>query len=163
MRSRVLLVVLLILGLGRMAADAVQIAPLVGVFAATGAAPAPKVFGSVRGLETFSSRFVLHWRDERGHARRLAIGAEEYARLSGPYNRRNVYGAALAYGPVLAANEHGRPMLENLLRYADVDARLLRELGVRGGVQAGSMRIELQPRAGSAPAADLPLVLEVPR
>ena len=41
--------------------------------------------------------------------------AEECARIRGPYNRRNVFGAALAYGPVLASDENGREMLRAVL------------------------------------------------
>jgi len=72
-----------------------------GLGAATAAAPFPKVFSDVDGLETFASEFTLHWRDGQGGAHELPITAELYSRLSGAYNRRNVYGAALSYAPRL--------------------------------------------------------------
>src|SRR5690606_6209154 len=71
-----------------------------GIGAASAMAPFPKVFSDVDGLETFASEFTLRWRDGSGeHA--LPITPELYARLAGAYNRRNVYGAALSYGPRL--------------------------------------------------------------
>ena len=74
---------------------------LKGLGAATAASPAPKVFSAVRGLETYSTRFYLEWTDRAGEFHSLQVTPELYARLRGPYNRRNVFGAALAYGPVL--------------------------------------------------------------
>jgi hypothetical protein len=83
-----------------------------GVGLATGAAPFPKVFSDVDGLETFASEFTLHWRDSQGdHA--LPITPELYSRLGGAYNRRNVYGAALSYGPKLP-----EPLLRAVFCYA---------------------------------------------
>lgn len=70
-----------------------------GLGAATAAAPFPKVFSDVDGLETFASEFTLHWRDATGTAHATPITAELYAQLAGAYNRRNVYGAALSYAP----------------------------------------------------------------
>ena len=55
---------------------------------------------------------------------------EVYARLAGPYNRRNAYGAAMAGGPALAADPSLRPMFLAVSRYALCDpAPVLRELG----------------------------------
>jgi hypothetical protein len=74
--------------------------PLRGVGAALVMAPFPKVFSDVDGLETFASSFELRWTDAQG-AHALPITPEFYSRLKGAYNRRNVYGAALSYGPRL--------------------------------------------------------------
>ena len=72
-----------------------------GVGAATAMAPLPKVFSDVDGLETFASEFTVHYRDSSGVTRDLLITPAVYGRLGGPYNRRNVYGAALSYAPRL--------------------------------------------------------------
>src|SRR5262249_9019819 len=93
---------LLVLGLAQMSGDLTGLAPLKAIAPATAASPAPKVFSAVRGLETYSTRFFVQWTDADGSNRFYEITPERYARLRGPYNRRNVYGAALAYGPVLA-------------------------------------------------------------
>lgn len=66
-----------------------------GLAAATAAAPLPLVFSDVRGLEPFASKFTFILDD----ADSIPITPELYQRLQGPYNRRNVYGAALAYAP----------------------------------------------------------------
>jgi hypothetical protein len=83
-----------------MAGDALGLPWLRGIGAASVAAPLPKVFSDVRGLETFASRFDLEVTTPAG-AHRREITPEVYARLAGPYNRRNVYGAALSYAPRL--------------------------------------------------------------
>jgi len=94
-------VVLFALALAQMIGDVAGWRPLVGLAAAWGVSPRPKVFSDVDGLEPFASTFNLRWQDESGAAQELEITPELYARLAGPYNRRNVYGAALAYAPRL--------------------------------------------------------------
>lgn len=83
-----------------------------GIGAASAMAPFPKVFSDVDGLETFASEFTLRWRDAEGE-HTLAITPELYSRLKGAYNRRNVYGAALSYGPRLPA-----PLWQSVFCYA---------------------------------------------
>src|SRR5687767_1683438 len=99
---------LLVLGLAQMVGDVTHLLPLKAVAAATGASPAPKVFSAVQGLETYSTRFFLDLGDKR-----VELTPELYARIRGPYNRRNVYGAALAYGPVLPPS-----LLEPVMKHA---------------------------------------------
>ena len=155
---------LVILGLLQMSGDLLEQyvnAPIgramKGVGAATTASPAPKVFSSVKGLETYSTRFYVEWTDRAGAAHSLHITPELYARLRGPYNRRNVYGAALAYGPVLP--DHLR---EPVMRYALCgDAPLLRELGIDPEEIAGPVRIRYEPLPGTD-MGSLPSILEAP-
>jgi hypothetical protein len=75
-----------------------------GIGAATAASPLPKVFSDVDGLETFASEFTLRYRNADGTVSETPITPQLYGRLGGPYNRRNVYGAALAYAPRLPAS-----------------------------------------------------------
>jgi hypothetical protein len=127
-----------------------------GVGAATTASPAPKVFSSVRGLETYSTRFYVEWTDLTGEEHSLHVTPEVYARLRGPYNRRNVYGAALAYGPVLP-----KELREPVMRYAVCgDAPLLRELGINPE-QVKSVWVRYEPLPGTD-LGDLPRKLEAP-
>lgn len=154
--------VLLTLGLAQMAGDLTRWPMLKGITAATGAAPAPKVFSAVKGLETYSTRFFIDWNDADGKPHSLELTPEVYSRLRGPYNRRNVYGAVLAYGPVLWTDPRGRPMFEAVARYALCgEAPLLRELGLDPAVVRRHVRLRLEPRAGSN-LGDLPLTLEPP-
>jgi hypothetical protein len=128
-----------------------------GVAAATTASPAPKVFSAVRGLETYSTRFFLEWEDQDGRRCALELTPEVYGRLRGPYNRRNVYGAALAYGPVLPVE-----LRDPVLRYAVCgDAPLLRELGIDPVRLRGPVRVRLEPLPGTD-LGDLPRILEAP-
>ena len=150
---------LLILGLLQMTGDVFGIAVLKGIGAATVASPAPKVFSAVSGLETYSSRFFLEWTDRGGRAHTLAMTPDVYSQLAGPYNRRNVYGAALAYGPVLSTNPRTQPMFQSVLIYAVCGkAPVLNELGIDPGDVVGQVRVRLEPIPGTP--ADLPRVLE---
>jgi len=120
-----------------------------GIAAATAASPAPKVFTSVDGLETFSTRFVLEW-DVAGGRRSAVLTPAMYARLLGPYWRRNTYGAALAYGPVLASRDDTSPMLESVLRYAlGGEAPLVRELGLDPAARTGPIEVRYEFPTGS--------------
>lgn len=85
----------------QMVGDLTGLKAIKGLGAATVASPLPKVFSDVRGLETFASDFSLSFQLLDGNPRELSITPELYQRLAGPYNRRNVYGAALAYAPRL--------------------------------------------------------------
>ncbi len=154
---RVAVPLLLAVGLLQMTGDLLGIPALRGIGAATGASPAPRVFSAVRGLETYSTRFVLEWTDRSGVARSLVLTPEAYARIDGPYNRRNVYGAALAYGPVLPASLRDPVMMHALCG----EAPLLRELGLDPATIAGPVRVRYEPLPGTD-LGDLPRVLEAP-
>lgn len=108
---------LVVLGLAQMTGEVLHAKPLQWIAAATGASPAPKVFTAFGDYEPYSARFFIDGTE---------ITPERYARVRGPYNRRNVYGAVLAGGPVVP------PVLRDpVMRYALCgDAPLLRELGI---------------------------------
>jgi hypothetical protein len=152
-------IVLLIVGLLQMTGDVLGLSALRGIGAATVASPAPKVFSAVRGLETYSSRFFLEWTDREGQAHSLALTPEIYGRLAGPYNRRNVYGAALAYGPVLSTDPRTQLMFQAVIRYAFCgEMPVLKELGINPSDVAGHVRVRLEPIAGTP--TELSRVLE---
>ena len=115
---------LLLLGCSQMAGDLLGLPRLRDLAAATAASPAPRVFSSARGLETYSTRFFLEWTSKSGTKHTLHLSPEIYSRLEGPYNRRNVYAAALAYGPVLVSEPATKPLLEAVFRYGLVMAEL---------------------------------------
>jgi hypothetical protein len=153
-------IALLALGMLQMTADLLHLRALKGVAAATAASPAPKVFSSVRGLETYSSRFFVEWTDRSGTFHSLLIRPETTAGLRGPYNRRNVYGAVLAYGPVLQSDPSASLMFEAVSRYALCgDAPLLRELGIPVEEIRGAPRIRIETRSGTQ-TGNLPLEFE---
>lgn len=98
-RAGLLARVILAVGLFAMIGDATGLVWLKGLGLASGIAPLPKVFSDVDGHETFAARFTLIETDDGGTIVRRVITPEIYSRLDGPYNRRNVYGAALSYAP----------------------------------------------------------------
>ncbi|HYB98717.1 MAG TPA: hypothetical protein VEC57_06230 [Candidatus Limnocylindrales bacterium] len=153
---------LLVVGLLQMAADLAGRPSLHAVAAATVASPAPKVFSPLRGLETFSTRFFIEWLDGSGNERSLELTPEVYERIQGPYNRRNVFGAALAHGPVLVSDPRTRRMFAWVSNYAmcEPPAVLLWEFGIAEG--ASKVRVRLVPREGSRHDPALPLVLSAP-
>lgn len=157
---RIGILALLALGLLQIIAVALGAPRLQGLAAATGASPAPKVFTAVEGLETYSSSFLLTYRDAEGELHRVPFDGELYQRLEGPYNRRNAFGAVLAYAPVLASDPQTAPMFHAVSRHAVCGERiLLREIGIDPWRVAGDVVIELEPSPGTRTA--LPLRWEV--
>ena len=147
---RVAAVLLTVLGLAQMLGDVAGLPALRGLALATTASPAPRVFSAVDGLETYSTRFFLEWSDRGGTLHSLELTPEVYARMRGPYNRRNVFGAVVAYGPVLVASDAMRPVYEAVASYALCgDAPLLRELGIEPDDVEGPPWIRLEPLPGS--------------
>lgn len=162
MNTRIAAAGLLALGLLQMAGDVAGVAALKGIGAATAASPVPKVFSAVRGLETYSTQFFIEWTGTDARAHSQALTPEVYARMRGPYNRRNIFGAVLAYGPVLAADARTKPLFDSVARYALCgEAPLLRELGVDPAQVGGDLRLRLVPRTGSD-TGNLPLDLAPP-
>tara|TARA_R110002126_G_scaffold12416_14_gene54037 strand:- start:327 stop:812 length:486 start_codon:yes stop_codon:yes gene_type:complete len=154
-------ILLLVVGCLQMLGDVTGVAALKGIGAATAMSPAPRVFSSVKGLETYSTRFWIEWTGTTGESRSLELTPNAYARLRGPYNRRNVYGAALAYGPVLAGDPIAAPMLRSVLEYGLLgDAPILRELGL-DPAEVQSIVLRLEPLEGTD-LGDLPDRLQVP-
>jgi hypothetical protein len=154
-------VCLLAIGLTQMAGDLLGVPALKGIGAATMLAPAPKVFTAHKGLETYSTRFFIEWTDIHGTAYSLEVTPAVYSRVLGPYNRRNIYGAVLAFGPVMVGDPNGKPMFDAVAHHALCgNAPLLRELGIDPGTIAGNVRVRYEPVAGSD-MGNLPRVLEV--
>jgi hypothetical protein len=147
MKYRSAAAALVILGCVQMAGDLSGSREVRAIGLALHASPAPKVFTSQEGFETFSSRFFIDWVDTAGETHTLEVTPKTYRRVLGPYNRRNAYGAALSYGPVLAANEKTRPMLDSVIRYAFCGpAPLLRELSIAPEEVRYPLHIRLEPR-----------------
>lgn len=103
----------------------------------TAAAPLPIVFTEVKGVETFASDFYLTWKNENGVEEKVLITPALYSKLKGPYNRRNVYGAAIAYGPVLPEK-----IWDPILNYGLCNDILENELGVPLDKKTFSLLIE---------------------
>ncbi len=138
----------LLTGLGcvQMVGDLTHSTVLKALGAVSQASPAPKVFTAHEGFETFSSRFYVQWQGRDGVSHALQLTPAIYGRLHGPYNRRNAYGAALSYGPILAANPKTKPMFESVSRYALCGrAPVLHELAIDNMAQ-GVVTILLVPR-----------------
>jgi len=154
--------VLFFFGLLQMGGDLAGRQRLRDVAAATAASPAPKVFSTVRGLETFSTRQFLEWKDSGGEIRSLELTPASYARIRGPYTRRTVFAATLSRGPLLVSDPRGRRMFAWAARYAmcEPPAALLWELGVGEG--ARQVQTRMVPRERSLHDPSLPLVLTAP-
>jgi len=117
-----------------------------GVAVAINASPAMKVFTSHEGYETFSPRFHVDW-IANGEPRTLELTPEVYSRLQGPYNRRNAYGAALSYSPVLSENPRTRALHNVVLHYALCEpATVLSELGITTTDVGQPITVRIEPR-----------------
>lgn len=138
---------LLIVGCIQMAGDLSGSRELRALGLAAHASPAPRVFTSQAGFETFSSRFFVDWTDIAGRQHSLEVTPRSYRGVRGPYNRRNAYGAALSYAPVLESSERTRPMLRSVMRHAFCGpAPLLRELRIVPEEVRYPLRVRLEPR-----------------
>jgi hypothetical protein len=147
-------VILFMVGLSQMAGDLLQIPLLKGLGLATAVAPAPRVFSAVNGYETYSTRFILELPQADG-VRSLELTPALYAHVRGPYNRRNVYGAVLSYGPVLPSSL--RDPVARAVLCGQVP--LLEELGVDRRSLRSAPSVQYVPRPGTQ-SPQLPFVLE---
>ena len=115
-----------VVGLFQIIGDAIGSKALKGVGACLVMSPFPKVFSDVNGLETFASDFKLIYQLPDGNETTLAITPELYQKLGGPYNRRNVYGAALSYAPRMP-----QPLWEAVFCFGlKPDGTMRREFGI---------------------------------
>ena len=131
MNPKSIAVTILLVSVGslQMIGDLIGWSLVKGIGAASHASPAPKVFTAQEGYETFSSSFFIDWIDDSGQLQTLALSPENYRYIEGPYNRRNAYGAAISYGPVLNSNSHTKLMFESAVNFSFcTDRSLLREL-----------------------------------
>ncbi len=130
-RLNLVALIILIFGFSQMIGYVLDIPPLRGIGAASTIAPFPRVFSDADGIETFALNFILEYRDSGGNPKRLGITPEIYSRLEGPYNRRNVYGAALSYGPTPRFPQR---LFNQVFEYAFVEPGPLRaEFGIPQG------------------------------
>ena len=131
----------------QMVGDLARQPTIKAIGAATQASPAPKVFTAQNGFETFSSQFYVDWRDRSGSWHTIELTPQVYGNLRGPYNRRNAYGAALSYAPVLISNPRTKPMFEDVTRYGFCGAAPLpSELGIPREQLVYPLRVRLEPR-----------------
>ena len=139
--------ILVVIGTLQMIGDLTGVSAIKGIGAASAASPAPKVFTAHEGFETYSGRFFVLWTDRAGQAHELHLTPEVYAGVRGPYNRRNAYGAALSYAPVLFDNEATRPMLDAAVQHTFCGgSTILEEIGIDRNDIAGAWSFELRPR-----------------
>lgn len=139
-------------------ADIAGFTAISAIAAVTNLSPAMKVFTAHKGYETYSSRFELHieYRDKQTETRQLT--PSNYSSLQGPYNRRNVYGALIAYGPVLVRNSHTKPMWETMSSRAFChEPSVLHELGFSqsSGIKSAVIRYLDQTQTSGGYASQL--------
>lgn len=161
MKTRPVLVCGFLVALGslQMLGDVAGAPRLRAFAAATQVAPAMKVFTTHQGYETHAARFTLHWQDAASASRSLVLDPRSYRGVEGPYNRRNVYGAALAYGPVLRNDPRTRALQESVMHYAFCAPGTLRhELGIPS--TATDLTLEVAPTRADA-RRDLEFVFQV--
>lgn len=84
--------------------------------------PLPLVFSDVNGFETFSAKFELNLNYVDGESEKFEISPRSIKNFSGPYNRRNVYGAAISYSPRLPS-----PVVQSILFSALCEPGFIKE------------------------------------
>ena len=147
MKIKIIAIMLVIIGTLQLTGDLFGFPVLKTLGLVSHASPAPKVFTAQEGFETYSSDFYIKWIeiDRQEHITHLSPAT--YKNICGPYNRRNAYGAALSYAPVLYANPKTREMHASIIHYAFCgQAPLLHELGIDPLKILGNIQIEIKPR-----------------
>ncbi|QQR84973.1 MAG: hypothetical protein IPJ76_10105 [Flavobacteriales bacterium] len=135
--------IVIVVGFLRIAGWLLQSGTVKGLGAITAASPLPIVFTEVKGVETFASDVYVVYENSNNSTLRVRITPSVYSKLNGPYNRRNVFGAAIAYGPVLDED-----LWRSVLGYGLCSGVLQRELGLPDDMR--STRFVLHTRtAGS--------------
>ena len=122
-----------------MVGDLIGSRSIKGLGAVSAVAPFPKVFCKVAGIEGFACAFTIVYEDG-GEIHCLPVTPELYSHMSGPYNRRNVYGAALAGGAILP-----RELWGAVFDYGFApDGPLRREFGIPA--EAANLRVVVQSK-----------------
>jgi hypothetical protein len=146
-RANVAALLLVGVGLLSMTGTALGLEPLRRLGLLTVASPLPLVFSKFRGVENFSSDYFMDLVFVDGDVASLPITAAAYARTTGPYNRRNPYGAVLAYGPMLDKPAEVA-LRDAVMRYAACGrGTFLRELGVTKEVRRVDVTLRSKTRA----------------
>jgi hypothetical protein len=140
--SNCIAIILLLLGMLQMTGHFLGSKVLRGLGLATGIAPYPKVFCEVDGYEAFAASFRFEGALPDGMPWACDLDPERYALIRGPYNRRNVYGATLAFAPRLPED-----LRVSLLEWAlDPSSPLRRELRIPANVD--NLQVIITPRDG---------------
>ena len=161
-QNKLITLFLIAAALLQMTGDIFHLSWMKGLGAAWGISPAPKVFSAAEGLETFSSQFFIIWKDRDSVLHRMQLTSKSSKNMKGPYNRRNVYGAILSYGPLLSKNEALRDAYESVVTYAiSQNGPLLKELGIPAEYVSDAILIEVVPKTGKD-YSHLDLIKEVP-
>ena len=132
--SNILCLGIFAIGSSAMLGHILNIKSLKSIGLATCAAPYTKVFcqaeclNSDHNYETFVADFFLSYLTKEGRET-IKITPSLYQKIQGPYNRRNVYGAVIAYGPALPEE-----MRLASFNYALTDpGTVAKELGIPSG------------------------------
>ena len=140
-------VFLLVLGLLQTMGVLTQNRIMRGLGLASAASPYPRVFCQVKSpegvlLEPFASDFILEAVSRNGEKTTVTLNPELYKRVKGPYNRRNVYGAALSYAPVMP-----EPLVKAVTQYGLKKGGPLREeIGFSEDVESFTLVIKTRTR-----------------
>ena len=122
-----------------------------GLGAMSAASPLPFVFSSFRDYETFATEFEIELVREGGESVRHLVTPELYAKLDGPYNRRNTYGAVFAYGPALDGPDERR-IVDDVLRYGLCgQGPVARRFGETAPIQKVRVEVRSKTRNGPPP------------
>jgi hypothetical protein len=139
----ILAIILCLFATVKVIADVLGFERLSALAAVTNVAPAMKVFTAQKGYETYSSKFELTISYSDGQTVIAQLNPRKYSGLRGPYNRRNVYGALIAYGPVLVSNPKTHSMWKAMANRSFCgESSVLSELGFNNnsGISSATIR-----------------------
>ncbi len=131
MKHKIIFLFLIFIGSVRAVADIGGYSNVSSFFSLFNASPAMKVFTAHNNYETFSPIFMLDFHGDNGSSTSIELTPELYRKLEGPYNRRNIFGAAISYGPVLVSNQNTADLFYSVVQYSFCKpGRLINELEI---------------------------------
>lgn len=120
----------LLIGSLSMLGTVTKLDPVKGIGFMTTASPLPLVFSKFRDVENFSSDYYMDIKFKNGEQTSFKVTPEMYERAQGPYNRRNPYGAVLAYGPMLT-KPNELILRDKVMQYSACgQGSFMREIGI---------------------------------
>ena len=93
------------------------------------ASPLPFVFSAYNGIETFSTNFEFNIETELSNST-VIMNNKLYNNLKGPYNRKNVLGISLSYGPFFTDSSLIK-IRNQILHWGLCKKNLIEEFGIK--------------------------------
>lgn len=112
--------------------------------------PLPFVFTSYNDVETFSLHHELNLEYKNGTNSAILLDHKLYSKLKGPYNRRNVIGAAFSHGAFFT-DKRMLEIRDQIFYWGFCEGQLLDEFGIDKGLNKVTINIKSKNKVWRIP------------